>query len=110
MMKDAENVRVVVRVRPLTEREECSGDSELVSCQGDRSVQVIEQQGRGRPVTGTAFQFNQCFGVECGQEQLFERCGVLSLLDHDQPGSDIPRSEIDQFMLSVPCGIVARMV
>ena len=82
MMKDAENVRVVVRVRPLTEREECSGDSELVSCQGDRSVQVIEQHGRGRPVTGTAFQFNQCFGVECGQEQLFERCGVLSLLDH----------------------------
>ena len=82
MMKDAENVRVVVRVRPLTQREECSGDSELVSCQGDRSVQVIEQHGRGRPVTGTAFQFNQCFGVECGQEQLFERCGVLSLLDH----------------------------
>ena len=42
------------------------GDSELVSCQGDRSVQVIEQQGRGRPATGTAFQFNQCFGVKAG--------------------------------------------
>jgi hypothetical protein len=83
MVKESENVRVVVRVRPLTEREERKGDEELVSCVGDRSVQVVDpSQARGRTMTGTAYQFNQCFGAECTQEQLFEGCGVLPLLDH----------------------------
>jgi len=82
MLKESENVRVVVRVRPLTEREERKGDEELVSC-GDRSVQVVDiSKSSGRTMTGTAYQFNQCFGAECTQEQLFEGCGVLPLLDH----------------------------
>ena len=33
-------------------------------------------------MTGTSYQFNQCFGTECSQEKLFESCGVLPLLDH----------------------------
>ena len=83
MLKESENVRVVVRVRPLTTREERKGDDEVVSCVGERSIQVVDPaQTRGRAMTGTAYQFNQCFGTECSQEQLFESCGVLPLLDH----------------------------
>ena len=83
MVRETENVRVVVRVRPIAGREEKRGDEEVVACVGDGSIQVVDSaQARGPRMTGTAYQFNQCFGQECSQEELFGRCGVLPLLDH----------------------------
>jgi len=82
MVRESENVRVVVRVRPLTEREERKGEEDAVVCVGDGSIQVVDRSAKGRTMTGTAFQFNQCFGPECSQEQLFKHFGVLPLLDH----------------------------
>jgi len=84
MVKEAENVRVVVRVRPLTTREERKGDEELVAVVGDRSLQVVDPsaQAKGRTMTGTAYQFNKCLGTDCSQEQVLEKCTVLPLLHH----------------------------
>ena len=32
--------------------------------------------------TALAYQFEQCFGTECSQDELFDRCGVKDLLQH----------------------------
>jgi hypothetical protein len=81
----AENVKVVVRVRPMTTKETNNCEDELVRCVSDRSVQVIDpaqQQKGGRAQTGLAYQFERCFGQTTTQEELFENCGVKDLLDH----------------------------
>ena len=49
MARDTENVRVLVRVRPLTTREERKGDEELVACgeEGERERRRREARGQG---------------------------------------------------------------
>jgi hypothetical protein len=77
MPNSTENVRVIVRVRPLVQREREQGNEELIRCVSDTSIQVIDpSQQRGRAQTAMAYQFEHCFGTDCTQEQLFEECGV----------------------------------
>ena len=52
-------MRVVVRVRSLTEREERKGEEDAVVCVGDDSIQVVDRSVKGHTMTGTTFQFNQ---------------------------------------------------
>lgn len=84
VVRHAENVKVVVRVRPMTKRELDQGDEELVRCVSDRSVQVVDSaQQRGvRAKTALAYQFERCFGQSTTQEELFDACGVKEQLDH----------------------------
>ncbi len=73
-----ENIRVVVRIRPLAPREREHGNEELVRCVSESSIQVIDPtQQRGRTQTAMAYQFEHCFGGDCTQERLFEECGVF---------------------------------
>jgi len=82
-LQESENIRVVVRVRPLTQTELRKGDEEHVACISDRSLQVVDpRQSHGRAQTGTAFQFGKCFGPESTQDHLFAHSGVNTLLDH----------------------------
>ena len=82
----AENVRVVLRVRPLTRKEIDRGEDELIRVASQQAVQVIDLSnkggGAGRAHTALAYEFEQCFGTECSQDELFERCGVKDLLQH----------------------------
>jgi hypothetical protein len=80
----AENVRVLVRVRPFVAREFESGDEEVIKVMSNRSIQVYDgnKQQQGRQPTATSYQFNQCFGTDCTQDELFKACGVTDLLDH----------------------------
>uniref|UniRef100_A0A7S4L3J9 Kinesin-like protein n=2 Tax=Guillardia theta TaxID=55529 RepID=A0A7S4L3J9_GUITH len=81
-LRESENIRVIVRVRPLDERELRRGEDENISCVRANTVQVAEQNGKGKGQKSVAYQFDRCFGPECTQELLFEECGVLPLLDH----------------------------
>jgi len=82
-LQESENIRVVVRVRPLTKDERQQGDEEHISCVGERSLQVMDtKQAPGRAQTGTAFQFGRVFGPETTQDFLFANSGIASLLDH----------------------------
>ena len=85
-MGASENVRVVLRVRPLTRKEVDRGEEELIRVSSETSVQIIDLAnkggGAGRAHTALAYEFEQCFGTECSQDELFQRCGVQALLSH----------------------------
>jgi hypothetical protein len=36
----------------------------------------------GHAHAGLAYEFEQCFGTSCTQDELFERCGIKDLLQH----------------------------
>jgi hypothetical protein len=82
----AENVRVVLRVRPLTRKEIDRNEEELIRVATEQSVHVIDLSnkggGAGRARTALAYEFEQCFGTECSQDELFERCGLKDMLEH----------------------------
>ena len=84
----SENVKVVVRIRPMTSKEKNAGEAELVRVVSDRSVQILDQQAKqaGRAQTALAYQFEKCFGQETTQEEMFDGCGVKELLDHALEG------------------------
>ena len=83
-MASSENVRVILRVRPQTSKEAERGEDEVIRCISDQSIQVYDptQVKGGRASTALAYQFEQCFGPTCMQDELFSRCGVKTLLDH----------------------------
>ncbi|KAJ1486563.1 P-loop containing nucleoside triphosphate hydrolase protein [Baffinella frigidus] len=82
-LQESENIRVVVRVRPLTQEERKRGDEEHITCVSERSLQVMDtKQVQARQQTGTAFQFGRVFGPETTQDHLFANSGITSLLDH----------------------------
>ena len=82
----AENVRVVLRVRPLTRKEADRNEEELIRVASEQTVQVIDLAskggGAGRARTALAYEFEQCFGTACSQDELFERCGLKDMLEH----------------------------
>ena len=66
-MGASENVRVVLRVRPLTRKEVDRGEEELIRVSSETSVQIIDLAnkggGAGRAHTALAYEFEQCFGT-----------------------------------------------
>jgi hypothetical protein len=77
-----ENIQVVVRSRPLNNREKKLGDEVIVSKTSEGSDIIIR--------TGTkdaqAFRCNSVFTGDCSQEQFFKTSGVISLLDSSISG------------------------
>lgn len=81
----SENVRVIVRVRPITTAEDSRGDEELVHCSSENSLQVFDpnqQRGVGRANTALQYNFEQCFGTRTTQDDLFKASGITTLLGH----------------------------
>ena len=81
-----ENVRVVVRLRPLNQTETDAGDEEVVRIGSDKTtLQVLlpndeDFQGNSRQ-TVKKFALDGCFEENTTQPQCFENSGVTALLD-----------------------------
>eukprot|EP00741_Cyanophora_paradoxa_P009082 tig00000145_g8795.t1 len=75
-----DNVRVVVRIRPLSEGEYQRGETVCISTSEDG---VTAQVGGmpGKTMGAKAFQFNRVFDEYAVQQTIFEQSGVIQLID-----------------------------
>lgn len=72
-----ENVRVLIRVRPINDFEARKGDNPSVRITDGKTVTV------DTPSDGpTSFKFDNCLDSSCNQEQMFQDSGVQQLI-HD---------------------------
>ena len=79
----AENIKVVIRVRPFNETERGRGDRPVLQCLDDgKTVQVssfgMEDFGRSSSVKN--FSFTACADEHCDQESFYEQAGVSGLI------------------------------
>eukprot|EP00656_Telonema_subtile_P049469 TRINITY_DN6156_c0_g1_i8.p1 TRINITY_DN6156_c0_g1~~TRINITY_DN6156_c0_g1_i8.p1 ORF type:complete len:118 (-),score=26.35 TRINITY_DN6156_c0_g1_i8:54-380(-) len=73
--RDQNCVRVVVRVRPMNARES-SNDSSITHVDEENDSLEIQT-----PVSQRSWNFDGCFGPETQQEEFFECCGVMDLVE-----------------------------
>ncbi len=74
---EEENVKVVVRIRPMQTEEKKSGDIPCVKAINDgREVQV-----KVGPLDAQVYRCNNCFDTETNQVDFFAECGITDLLD-----------------------------
>jgi hypothetical protein len=77
----SDNIKVVVRIRPLSESEADRSDKSIVEVAGDsRSLLVVVPGPRGAKLS-RSFSFNACLGPSTRQEDVFARIGVHQLLE-----------------------------
>lgn len=72
-----ENIRVIVRSRPLNAKERKAGDESCVA----RAMEGKEVQIRVNAREAQAFRCDSMFMDETSQEDFFNKSGVISLLD-----------------------------
>lgn len=79
---EEENVKVVVRIRPMQTEEKKSGDVPCVKGVNDgREVQV-----KVGPLDAQVYRCNHCFNAETNQVDFFLECGITDLLDSSIQG------------------------
>ena len=78
LVQEEENIKVVVRIRPTNEAEREAGEEVCVRATGDdnRSVQV--SMG---PMDAHLYRCNRCFAPDTSQQDFFNECGLINLLD-----------------------------
>ena len=69
--KDSECVRVVVRIRPLSEKERQDGRKVVVTTNEDRGEIRIAPPGEGSEDPKT-FTFDRVYGTNCTQRQIYD--------------------------------------
>lgn len=74
-MVNNENIRVVVRARPLNSYELARGDVPCVDCDGDNRVKIVIHSNEAQ-----TFRCDSCFVGQCNQEDFFINSGVLNQL------------------------------
>ena len=81
--EDDDNVKVIVRLRPLSEREEKLGDKEVIRCMpGGATLQILDKkQDRDGRQTASVYKFTRCFDTQVSQAHVFEGSGVMGLID-----------------------------
>lgn len=73
---DGDNINVVVRVRPLSQKENRNHDEGIVQFPGEGQIWVDENKGALKP-----FTFNVVFEPEATQEDVLEHSGMKRLID-----------------------------
>ncbi|CAF0777512.1 unnamed protein product [Brachionus calyciflorus] len=71
---EKDKVRVVVRIRPISDQETVHGDSEIISC--DRTSLIVEGKTQNRK-----FFFDSVFDPNTNQDEMFNYCGVKRLIN-----------------------------
>eukprot|EP00887_Chlorella_sp_A99_P004346 scaffold15.g4346.t1 len=122
--RSADNVRVLVRVRPLNERERREGGPPCVSVSGQ--AVIVTDAARGEPV---ARAYDHVFGPEAGQEEVHAVAGAsavghclqgfnASIFAYGQTGSgktytmqggEGPLARAEDGGLPLHCGLVPRV-
>ena len=79
----AENIKVVIRVRPFNDTERGRGDRTVLRCLDDgKTVQIssfgMEDFGKSSSVKN--FSFTACVDEDCDQESFYEQSGVSGLI------------------------------
>lgn len=78
-------IRSVVRVRPLVPHELTHGDVACCEIQDATTIHVNVGAGWSKPVW-RQYTFDACLSPECSQKQVFQNCGVTSLLEQALQG------------------------
>jgi kinesin family protein 12 len=82
--QDTENIKVVIRVRPLNEQERGRGDRQVLRCLDDgKSLQVSSMcmEDFGRSSTVKNFSFTACVDEDTDQEAFYEQSGIPGLVN-----------------------------
>ena len=77
----SDNIKVVVRVRPLFPQEELKGAREVVQVSEDFSSVKVVVPGPGGATMQREFNFHACLGPETSQTEVMQLCGIHQLLD-----------------------------
>ncbi|CAM6048242.1 unnamed protein product [Sphagnum compactum] len=81
MFRSTNNIKVYVRIRPLSKDEYARGETSCVHIARDEhSVKVVEQ-GYGYNTTTRSFQFDGCVGPAAEQHEVMETVEMKKLLD-----------------------------
>eukprot|EP01038_Epipyxis_sp_PR26KG_P004520 gene4520-6385_t len=76
-MVDEENIKVVVRIRPLQAHEKKEGDVQCVKAISEgKEVQV-----KVGPLDAQVYRCNQCFANDVSQAEFFQESGITVLID-----------------------------
>ena len=87
MVQAEENIKVVIRIRPINEMEKGRGETSCVrgnkaeSSEGDDDFEHNEVQVRVGPHDAHVYNCNRCFHPEVTQTNFFQECGLTGLLD-----------------------------
>jgi kinesin family member 12 len=80
-LNDDDNVRVVVRCRPMNENERNRNDRQVLYVEESGTAVTLRAPGGGGRETVKNYRFNMCFLPKTSQEQFFDTCGIRNLLD-----------------------------
>jgi hypothetical protein len=81
MFRSTNNIKVYVRIRPLSKDEYARGETSCVHIARDEhSVKVVEQ-GYGYNTTTRSFQFDGCVGPAAEQHEVMQTVEMKKLLD-----------------------------
>ena len=80
-LDDNDNVRVVVRCRPMNENERTRNDRQVLFVEDSGNAVTLRAPGGGGRETVKNYRFNMCFLPKTTQEQFFASCGIRNLLD-----------------------------
>ena len=80
-LNDDDNVRVVVRCRPMNENERNRNDRQVLYVEESQTAVTLRAPGGGGREVMKNYRFNMCFLPKTSQEQFFNNCGIRNLLD-----------------------------
>ncbi|KAL3680266.1 hypothetical protein R1sor_023222 [Riccia sorocarpa] len=75
------NIKVYVRIRPLSKEELLAGDTSTVTVLRDGKTAQVVEEGAGYKLTTRTFKFDGCLGPTADQDQVMERLKVSKMLD-----------------------------
>ena len=79
LLVDAEeNIKVVVRIRPLQQNEINKGETSCVRANGEENRDCQVRMG---PLDAQVYKCNKCFPPDTLQDTFFTECGLTNLLD-----------------------------
>ncbi|WIA28382.1 hypothetical protein OEZ86_010928 [Tetradesmus obliquus] len=78
---DADNIKVVVRLRPLFPHEQSKGAAEVAHVSEDYSSLKVVVPGPAGATMQKEFSFHACLGPETSQADVMALCGIQQLLD-----------------------------
>ncbi|KAK9815081.1 hypothetical protein WJX73_007163 [Symbiochloris irregularis] len=81
-VREQDNIKVVVRVRPMNERETTGGETLAVQCsESDTTTLQINAPGPRGASNARQFAFHGVLPPGCRQSDVLQACGITQLLD-----------------------------
>lgn len=88
-MAAADNIKVVVRIRPLADQEREKGAADVVTVSEDYSALKVVVGGPLGATMQRDFQFHACLGPDVTQQDVIQLCGIGQLLEAATAGYNV---------------------